>query len=460
MDITGRLAAFIAQTRYASLPAAAITQARRAVLDTLAVMLAGSQEPAGRLAGDVVRLQDCRPVATAVGQGFRSSAAGAAFVNGVAGHALDFDDFNSSMSGHPSVPLLPVVLAVAEERDANGQDALTAFVVGFEVQARIGRAMGPSHYARGWHATATLGTLGAASAAAVLYQIDADKARMALGIAASLAGGMRQNFGTMSKPLHPGHAAQSGVLAAQLAARGFTADAEIIESPLGFLNLFSPDGDAEPSRVLENLGSRFELVDTGINVKRYPCCYATHRAIDAVLDLVAQHSLQADAVEGVEVSMPRGAGSPLIHPRPQTGLEGKFSMEYCVAAALLDGRVVLGSFTDGAVRRSEAQELLRRVVSRESEDESPPAEGYADVTLILRNGARVHEQVAEARGAPSLPVSWDELVDKFTVCAQGVIDANAARRVPHMVGELEKLESIAGLASLLAGQNAAVIRSA
>lgn len=457
MAITEQLAQFIASTTSDAIPAEAREQARRAMVDTLGVMLVGSREECARIAADVVRAEECRPVATVVGQGFRTSVRGAALVNGVAAHALDYDDVNSAMTGHPSAPLLSALLAVAEETQTSGADLLAAFVVGFEIEVKLGRGIGRSHYVRGWHATSTLGTLAAAAVAARLYGLDVDRVRMALGIAASLASGSRQNFGTMTKPLHPGHAAQSGITAAQLAARGFTADANIVEAPIGYLNLFSPDGDARPDEITSELGAPFEILASGIGVKQYPCCFGTHRALDAALGLTEGRALSADQIEHVEVLIPRGAGLPLIHPRPATGLEGKFSMQYCVAAALLDGRVGLDSFEDGAVRREPAQALLRRVEMVADTSESAPAEGFADVTITLRDGTSLRRRVDEPRGSALLPLSQDELVAKYRDCAERVLGGPATDRSVQMILNLEKLPSVTPLTELLLARAPAAV---
>ena len=452
MELTRSLAEFVVQTTFADLPGEAVTQAKRAVLDTLGVMIAGSLEPCARIAASVVRDEGARPVATVVGQGFATSPRGAAFANGTAAHALDYDDVTESMRGHPSPPLLPALLAVGEERSASGRDLIEAFILGFEVQCRVGRGLGQSHYPHGWHATATLGVLGATAVAAKLAGLDTERMRMAFGIAASLAGGSRQNFGTMTKPLHPGNAAQSGVLAAQLAARGFTADAEILEAPLGFLNLFSPAQDARPERVLEHLGDPFEIVSPGIGVKKYPCCYNTHRALDAILALRQESGFEAAEVERITVTVPRGAASALIHPRPTTGLEGKFSMQYCMTAAALDGRMVLDTFRDEAVRRPEAQALLRRVDLVQAAEPAVDSVVYAEVAIARRNGATLRKRVDEARGAPAQPLSWEELEAKYRDCAGRVLDAEAIDHSLELIASLERLPSTQLLTEVVAGQ--------
>lgn len=481
MEITRTLAEYVVKTGYADQPAEAVTQAKRAVLDTLGVMLAGSAEPCARIAAEVVAGEEGKPVATVIGQGFAAPARGAALVNGTAAHALDYDDVTTSMRGHPSPPLLPAVLAAGEETNAAGQDLITAYLIGFEVQCKVGRGLGESHYPHGWHATSTLGTLGATVAAAKLYGLDVERTRMALGIAASLAAGSRQNFGTMTKPLHPGVAAQSGILAAQLAARGYTADESIIETPLGFLNLFSPAKDAQPEKVLPELGNPLDITAVGIGVKKYPCCYGTHNALDAILDLRAQHGFTADQVDWITVTIPRGAEQPLlkprpsngyasadgregppvaygplIHPRPTTGLEGKFSMQYCMAAAVLDGSPVLDTFVDTAVQRPAAQTLLRRVEFLQTGEPVPATRGYAEVAVTLKNGSVLRQRSDQPRGGPEKPLSWDELAAKYRDCAARVIGGEATERSLAQIAELERLPATADLTRVVSGQRAAV----
>lgn len=477
MEITQALAEYVVRTGFADLPAEAVTQAKRAVLDTLGVTLAGSLEPCARIAGEVIAAEGGQPVATVIGQGFKAPPRAAALANGTAAHALDYDDVTSSMRGHPSPPLLPAVLAVGEETGAGGRDLVTAYVIGFEVQCKVGRGLGQSHYPHGWHATATLGTLGATAAAAKLYGLDVDRTRMALGIATSLACGSRQNFGTMTKPLHPGVAAQSGILAAQLAARGFTADRAAIEAPLGFLRLFSPAQDAHPEKVLPELGNPLDIVAVGIGVKKYPCCYGTHSALDAILELRERYGFTADDVDWVTVTVPNsgaqpfvkaeaagGDGStgdreappvglgPLIHPRPTTGLEGKFSMQYCMAAALLDGSPVLDTFSDQAVRRPEAQALLRRVELVQAAEPAEPGRGWAEVAVTLKDGTTVRTRVDQPRGGPDRPLTWDELAAKYRDCAVRVIGSEATEVSLRLIGELERLSAVSDLTRLVAGR--------
>ena len=450
MSVTEILARFVAEAGYDQLPPEAVTAARRAVLDTVGVALAGSREECGRIAASLAAEEGGAPEAAVLGAALRLPATRAALVNGVFAHALDYDDVHVSMKGHPSAPLLPAVLALAEKLERGGRAVIEAFVLGIEVECRVGRGLGPSHYDHGWHATATLGTLGAAAAAGKLLGLDVDGLRRSLGIATSLASGSRQNFGTMTKPLHAGEAARSGLLAAQLAARGFSADADILDSPAGFGGLFAPEGDWCPERVVEGLGRSWEIVSPGIGVKAYPCCYVTHRALDAVLDLTKAHDIRPQDLERLQVVMPRGASTPLIHSRPRTGLEGKFSMEYCLTTALLDGAPRLATFSDEAVRRTQAQDLLRRVVMKEGVGKvTSVVDGYAEVELVLRDGSSLRARVDHPRGLPEAPLSWDELVDKYVDCARGVLSHDAIERSLDLIGRLEALHDVGDLMGTL-----------
>ena len=455
MNISERLARFVAETE--GVPQEAIAQAKRAVLDTLGVALAGSREESARAVAAWVREQGGRAEATVLGQGLRAPAPDAALANGVAGHALDFDDVSVPMRGHPSVPLLPAVLAVGEKAGSSGRDLLTAFVLGFEVETRLGRAIGEAHYALGWHATSTLGTVGAAAACARLLGLDAGRTRMALGIAASLAGGLQQNFGTMTKPLHAGWAARNGVVAAELAARGFTADPLALEGESGqtparrggFLRAMSGGAEVDLAP-LATPGEPFEITSSGIGVKRYPCCYAVHRSLDAVLDLRARRGIDAGSVAAVKVEVSRGTLLPLRGEPPVTGLQGKFSLEYCLAAALIDGGVGLSSFTDEAVRRPAVRALMAKVEATEgAEAGSFPIGGYAEVRIVLHDGTEHDVRVDTPRGDPSRPLSWDELAGKFRECAGAVLSAETTERIVSLVERLEDLPDVQGLTEAL-----------
>ena len=445
MSLTEDVVRFITDTPAEAIPPEAITAAKRALLDTAGVTLAGVPEDGPTIVRELVAENGPGPVSI-LGSDQRALLLDAALATGTAAHALDYDDTTVPLHGHPSAPLLPAVFALAEERGCSGPALLDAFVIGFEVEARLGHAVDPSHYLHGWHATATAGTLGVAAAGARLAGLDAERTGHALGIALSLAGGSRANFGSMTKPLHVGNAARGGLQSVLLAERGFTAAEDSIGGPMGFLELFAAEGEAAPER-LESLGERWGIVDPGINVKRYPCCYGTARSADGLFALVGEHDLQPDQVERIDVRLEPGGLAALIHPRPQDGLQGKFSMQYVLAAILLDRELRLSSFEDEAVLRPEARSLIERIHT--SEGAPPPELGdvpkFSHVEVTLAGGGRIEHAVDEAAGSADHPLSWDELADKYRDTAGRVLDTEAVERGIERFATLDSARSVDGL---------------
>jgi 2-methylcitrate dehydratase PrpD len=446
MGLTRDVADWVARTSIDEAGQQVVDAAKSAIIDTVAVILAGTTEPVTRIVAETVAEDGAlRPVADRLGARLRTSMESAAFINGVSGHALDYDDVNRSAIGHPSVVVFPAALAAAQGAGASGRQLVEAYTLGVEVLTKLGRAMGTAHYRTGWHATSTLGALGAAMAAGRIFGLGAHALQHALAIAVSTASGSRQNFGTMTKPFHPGHAARCGVLAARLAQKGMTGDTEILEAPLGYFAMFSY-GEARLEGVGATLGRPYDVVSPGMNVKRYPCCYATHRAADAVLALAGEHELRAQDVESAEVIVPPGGLAAVTRDRPSTGLEGKFSLPYVVAAAVLDGRLGLDTFTDEMVRRPEAQALLRRV--RPVEDPAIPVEfnaieeGYVVVRVRRRAGPApemLERRVDCPRGAPQNPLSRTELHEKFRDCARQVLPQPQSERALDLLTSVERL---------------------
>jgi 2-methylcitrate dehydratase PrpD len=445
---TEQIARFTVDARFSDLPPEAVKSAKEAILDGIGVTIAGSTESAGEIVTQYVRDQGGAAQAGVVGGGFRTSAPQAALANGVLAHALDFDDVIGLMSGHPTVPVLPAVLALAEAHGRSGADAILAYVVGVEVESRIGSAIGMHHYAVGWHPTATLGTLGSAAASAWLLGLGVAETRMALGIAASEASGLRQNFGSMTKPFHAGHAASCGVVAAQLAARGFTADDSILESRYGFFPVLGGEGQYDLEQVTRNLGAPFAVADPGLEMKPYPCCRFIHRCLDAVLQIVDEHHPDPADVTEVECRTSSFVPQIVIHHRPRTPLEGKFSMEYCMARALMDGEMRIAQFADDKVMEPAAQELLQRV--KYVHPESVPGERAPErVTVRLRDGREMFRDVLVPRGAPQNPMSLDELVAKFRDCAGVALSADAVDRALDMILNLGSVDNVTDLADIL-----------
>ena len=450
MSATARLAEFVVKTSFEDCPAAAIARVRRAALDTLGVTLAGVGEPAARLVRRVVRAEGGTRLATVIGTRLVTAPGWAALANGTAGHAHDFDDTSFALMGHPSVPLLSAALAAGEAEMADGRAVVLAYVVGFEVGAALGTAVNPAHYTRGWHATSSIGTLGCAAAAARLLRLDVEQTRHALALAASHASGLKENFGSMTKPYHAGHAARSGVLAAQLAREGFTASATALEGRQGYAAAFGAAHALDPA--CEALGRRWQILASGIAVKPYPSCALTHAAIDALLDLRARHGFGADDVAAIEVGVNRVAPDVLAHTRPATPLERKFSMQFCAAAAAAEGRVDLASFAD-AEPAAAVRALMARVAM--VVDPALPDEleqhAWSRVTVRLRDGRTLASPPRGAQGHPATPLSAEALRAKFLGCATRVLGGEEAEGVAMLLEHLEDVPDIRALTARLVG---------
>jgi 2-methylcitrate dehydratase PrpD len=431
------------------IPAAARQRAGAALLDTVGVTLAGASEPAARIVQQVVAGEG-GDGCTILGAAGRASPASAALANGTAAHALDFDDMCFVSLAHPSAPLVAAAIAAGEVAAAGGRALLDAYVAGFEIEARLGRTMNPRHYQRGWHCTSTLGTIGAAAASARLLGLDAGVAAHALAIAASEASGLKENFGTMVKPLHAGLAARNGLLAVLLARAGFTASAHALDGTQGFLVAMDserPSLDQE----LQDLGTRWEIVDTGITVKLYPSCAATHPTLDAVLDLRRRHAVNTADVDRIDVAVDSITPTVLIHSRPATGLEAKFSMEYCVAAAIVRGVVGIDTFDAASLGDPEVQALLPRVTMRVDPglDGVAPPLTQSRVAIVLRDGRTISQEANGARGYPDRPASADELGAKFLGCAKRTIAEDAAHHALERLRGIDGESDIRTVASIL-----------
>jgi 2-methylcitrate dehydratase PrpD len=451
MSATTRLAEFAVKTSLEDCPPEAIARTRLAALDTLGVMLAGAAEPAARAVRQVARVEGGAALATVIGTRLTTSPGWAALANGTAGHAHDFDDTNFALMGHPSVPLLATALAAGEAEMADGRAVTLAYILGFEVSTALGRALNPEHYTRGWHATSSIGTLGCAAAAARLLRLDVTQTRHALALAASHASGLKENFGSMTKPYHAGHAARNGILAAQLAREGLTASETALEGKQGYVAAFG--GGPRLEGALDELGRTWQLLASGIAVKPYPSCALTHSAIDALLELRERHRLRPGDVAAVEVGVNRVVPDVLAHARPATALERKFSMQFCAAAALATGRVEIASFEDGPVRDAEVRRLMERVtmVVDPALPDGLEQHAWTRVTLRLANGRTLASAPRGARGHPDAPLSAEALHAKFLACATRALPRDEAEGIAAQLEHLEDIPDIRALTSRLAG---------
>lgn len=376
----------------------------------------------------------------------------AALINGVASHALDFDDCSNTLGGHPSAPVLPALWALAEVRSTSGADLIAAYVAGFETETRIGRAVNFSHYEKGWHPTATLGVFGAAAACAHLMRLDADRTATALALAVSMSSGVKANFGTMTKPYHVGHCARNGLLAARLADAGMTANHDALTHPQGFFELYNGAGNYSPERVLDGWADPLDIVETGVAFKRHPCCASTHPAIDALLALRQAHGFSAADVQHVlSWTHPRRLNHT-NRPDPVGGLDGKFSVQYVLARALVHGKVSLDHFSDAAV----ADDAVRRVMSRITAEPHPQARMdttehfFAEVTVTLSDGTSLHHRVERPVGRDrSHPLPDGALHAKFDDCARRSLPGEQADALREALCRLESVNRIAELSTLL-----------
>ena len=438
------LAQFISQTTLAQVPASGQAKARDLIRDLLGVTARGARESAVKILGQVLPPGEDAGGVTLIGQAQRQDPLRAALVNGVAGHALDFDDTDQMMYGHPSVPVLPAALALAQSLEASGAALLEAYIIGVEVTTKLAYAMNPGHYRLGWHSTCTQGTMGAAAAAAKLLGLSGDKLHWALALAASQAGGLQQNFGTMGKPFHAGKAASNGVLAALLAAKGFTGDRAILEAPLGYFHLFCAGQPVAMDQMLTRLGKPFEVDDPGVQVKKHPSCAFTHPAVDAALTIASRPGFSLERVQEVTGTIHSLADQILIHRQPRTGLEAKFSLEACLALALGRGKLSLEAFEDAALSQPAVARLLSRTQRQVQDPPGGVTDDFGPATVQVRfvDGEQDQARVDKARGTPANPMSQAELLEKYRDCCGPVLDPDQVER------SLAMLEDLAGLPSV------------
>jgi len=416
-SLTLDLGRFVAELNLRHIPAEGRTNARTGIADCFGVLIAGARDSEIALVDRELGHSNGTSLASLIPSGERRSVETAELVNGVAAHVLDYDDV--SLDGHPSAVLVPAILAQGEASGSSGAEMLTAYIAGYEVWAELlTREPVPLHR-KGWHPTAVLGPVAAAAACAKLRGLDAERAATAMAIAASMAGGLVANFGTMTKSFQVGRAAQSGVIAARLAQAGLTASLDALEHQAGLLVALSPDGKTDRDRPFVAAQKEWHIVGHGLSIKRYPICYATHRSIDAALDLVARYDLSPGQVERIHVSTGKTQMLMLRNSAPQTGLEAKFSMQFAMAAALVARNVGLRELTDDFVRRPEVQAVFPRV-SLEGTGAVKAGSNFApfDAVEITTTGGETFKSgpVEYAKGSHERPLSRDELWAKFADC--------------------------------------------
>lgn len=457
--LTHYVAEFVLNVSYEGIPVDVVALAKKSILDGFGLALAGSASEMGAICRSYVQsMCPTQGSSTIIGSSQKANPRFAAFANGVSIHADDFDDTQLAVAKdrtyglltHPTAPVLPAIFAVAEGSGASGKDLLTAYQAGVEVETKIAEAISPRHYEDGFHSTGTCGSFGSAAACAKMRGLKIEQTLSAFGIVAAEAAGVRENFGTMTKPFQAGHAAENGVAAADLASLGWTGAERVLEAKRGFFHAYG--GSYDPAAIQKKLGNPWTFASPGVSLKPYPSGSLTHPAMGAMLRLVEKHNLRPGDVEKIDVGTNRNMPNTLIHHRPINGLQAKFSMEYCVALMVLERKASLAQFTDEFVKRADIQELLQRV----NFYVDPVAEnaGYDKMTSLvsvhLKDGRVLKDQADFAKGSPADPMTFEDAVTKFRGCAEfAKWPTDKTEAIIEAMSTLEQAANVKKLASLL-----------
>src|SRR5712671_3663541 len=463
--LTDYVGKFVSQANYEDIPGEVVELGKKSILDGLGLALAGSKAQTGALCRRYLeKIGVCDGKSTIIGSARKTSPRFAAFVNAVSIHADDFDDTQLAVAKdrvygllvHPTVPVLPAVLALGEQRKISGKELLLAYHLGVEVECKIAEAMAPRHYEDGFHSTGTCGPFGSAAACSKLFGLDLNKTLNAFGIAGSQSAGLRENFGTMTKPFQAGHAAESGLQSVQLADIGWTAATQILEAQRGFYH--AAGGSFDPAAILGKLGSPWCFATPGISLKPYPSGSLSHPAMTEMMRLIELNDIRPAQVKQVEVGANHAMTQALLHHRPQTGLEAKFSMEFCVAILLLRRKAGLAECTNRVVQDARVQEMIAKV--RYYVDPEAESAGFDKMTSIikitLKSGKTISGRASFGKGSPADPMTFEETAAKFRGCAEyadwpkSKTDALIA-----FVARLETAPVISGLSPLLSGETRA-----
>jgi len=457
--LTRYVAEFVVDAKYEDLSAEVVELGKKHILDGFGLALSGSVAKSGELARR--HLDDlglAEGAATVIGAGRKVAPRFAAFVNGVGIHADDYDDTQLAVAKdrvyglltHPTAPALPAAFAITELTKASGRDFMLAYHLGVEVECKIAEAINPRHYQTGFHATATCGTFAAASAAAKLMGLDVATTLRALSIAGSQSAGLRENFGTMTKPFHAGRSSESGVAAAQFASYGWTAAPTILEAPRGFFS--AAGGGYDKNAIHGKLGAPWTFAEPGISIKPHPSGSLTHPGMTEMLRLIKANNIKAEDVAHVRVGTNSNMPNALIHHRPKDELQAKFSMEFCMAMLLIEGRAGLNEFTDAAVEREDVKAMIEKV-DFVIDDEAEAAGYHLMTTLIditLKDGRKISGRADFGKGSPAFPMSYDEVADKFRENAEFAgMATDKANEIVELVRVLDTLKTVDALSSRL-----------
>lgn len=458
IPVTRELAEFAMQVGLDDIPESVREQGKRSLLDGIGLAISGSVTDVANISASMIDgYGSLNTESTVLGSGGKLPARFSAYLNGIAIHAHDYDDTQLAVRPdrvyglltHPTAPVLPASLALVERQGGTGSDLLLGYSIGVEAATKLAEAINPRHYDAGFHATATLGSIGSAAGASRVCGLDLDQTRIALGLAATQAAGVRENFGTMTKPFHAGRAAEAAIIAVELAGRGMTAAPNVLEAQRGFFN--AAGGGYDPTAIHEALGAPWTFDAPGVSIKPHPSGSLTHPGMGAMLDLILAEDVRAEDVVRVTVGTNRHMPNALIHHRPVTELNAKFSMEFCMAILLLERRAGLAEFTDEVVNRPDVRAMIEKVdfgVAPEAE-----AAGYNNMTTVitieLADGRTLRTEAAFGKGSPQNPMSDDELIAKFADCLEWGGVRTDATEIAHRILDLEHEKSLTDLLSKL-----------
>ena len=461
MTLATDLAQRILETRYADLPPEAIHWAKVGLLDTIGCMIAGSSDKSTQIVTRVTT--GSSGPSLLFGQDRRVAALDAAQINGTAAHALDLDDCSNTLGGHPSAAVLPALFALADQGydgGATGEQFIAAYVAGFETECKLSLCLNFHQYTKGWHPTVTIGIFGGTAAACHLLGLSEEKTTIALAMAASMAAGVKSNFGTDTKPLHVGNCARNALFAAVLAREGFTASPAAFEHKQGYLNVFNGEGNYDTSKIFPHWGVPWDIVTPGIAIKQYTCCGSTHPVVDAVLDLTNEHNLKPETVAQIQTWTHPRRLEHTNRPDPQSDVDARFSVQYVAARALADRCILAEHFENDAYREPKIQSILKRVASSTYTSEQFPADNHfaAEVRITLTDGSVVSKKLDQPYGRTSAnPLSAERMKAKFDGCVRGIIhDANLA----PLYATIQAFEKLADVRTMTALISSSPVRAA
>jgi len=457
MGPTKKLANFIAGTGFHDIPVPVVEKAKGLILNVLGSMLAGCTEKTGKIAINLVKQAGGEPHSSVVGGGFKTSELLAALANGISAHATDQDDTDWRTLAHPTVAILPAVLALGEYKHAAGIQILQSYILGVEAEGKVGWGVWPMHHEMGFHSTGSLGHVGATVGCCKVLGLKAEQIETALGIMGSLASGIRHNVGSMTKPLHAGNAAQNGVLAASLAQNGFTSVENVLENPFGFAEVFGgKNGNAE--RMVEDLGHPYLIESPGITIKGNPCGTYGSVLVQALQEMVKEYGFSGDSVESVHLVLNPGVHKIMHYIYPKDMLEAKYSIPFIVAVTLTDGEATLKQFTDEKTQDQQVRGLISKI--KIDHHPSPPESPHppkpsgvqismTHITIRFKNGQQISRWVDSAKGYVNQPLTKEEILQRFSSFAGLVLPDHRIEKTVEMVSSLEKIGDTGSLMDLL-----------